>query len=515
MSRNPDQLSHASTEALIDAEPWKVLIADDDEQIQQVTRLALRGLTVLDRPIKLLVAKSGAEAVEVMQRESDIALVLMDVVMETEHAGLEAVEAIRNRLNNKHVRIVLRTGQPGQAPELQVVRDYDINDYKEKTELTMTRLYTVMQTGLRQYRELVALDRNRAGLESVIEASANIHNAQSLVAFQRGVLEQVAALLYARRDAVLLNASGVAAEMDDGDHLKVSAGTGAYRGSEGLPAQQVLEPVALERIRKAVASRTFDIGATHFAAYFATRGGAGYAVYLSSLTRFTAGDAKLIELFCRNVAIALDNLLLHHDLIESQRQLILLLSAGIEERSTDLHNHVKRVSEYARLLGRLAGLPDEDVETVGIAAALHDLGKISIPDAILNKPGVLTDDERAKMEKHVEIGKRMLEGQKTPLLKTAEAVVAGHHEHWDGRGYPGRLAGEQVPLFARITALCDVFDALSTRRVYKDAWPVEDVVGYLKEHSGSQFEPRLVELVLKNLDAFLKIRERFPSDASP
>jgi response regulator RpfG family c-di-GMP phosphodiesterase len=491
--------------------PWKVLVVDDDEEIHRVTRLALGSFSVLGRPLHLISAYTGRDAVDIMRREQDVALILLDVVMETEHAGLDAVQAIRHDLGNRFVRIVLRTGQPGQAPEMEVVRKFDINDYKEKTELTTTKLYTVLQTGLALYRELMAMERNRLGLESVIEASATLLNAHSLGQFQRGVLEQLAALLYARRDAFIVGASGVAASLTDGK-LRVSAGTGAYQGTEGTLAEDVLPADALGHVRKAMDSGAFDIGPHHFAAYFATRHGSRYVVYLQSEARFSPADTRLIELFSRNVAVAFDNLSLTQDLLDSQRRLILLLSAGIEERSPDLHNHVKRVSEYSRLLAGLVGLGPDDIEAVRVAAAMHDLGKISIPDAILNKPGALTAEERRQMETHVQRGHRMLEGQRGELMQTADAVVSGHHERWDGSGYPAGLRGAQTHLYARITGLCDVFDALSSRRVYKDVWPVEQVVEYIRAQRGVQFDPQLVDVFLANLPRFLEIRERFPSD---
>jgi len=492
-------------------EPWKVLIVDDDEDIHRVTRLAVNAFTVLGRPLRLLSAYTGRAAVELMKSEEDVALILMDVVMETEHAGLDAVQAIRHQLGNRFVRIVLRTGQPGQAPELEVVRKFGIDDYKEKTELTTTKLYTVLQTGLSLYRELLAMERNRQGLENVIQASATILRAHSLTQFQRGVLEQIAALLYARRDAVIVRANGLAASLTDGQ-LRVSAGTGAYRGREGALADDVLSADAMLHVHSAIESGSFDIGAHHFAAYFATKLDARYVVYLASEAPFSPADTRLIELFCRNVAIAFENLTLTQDLLESQRRLILLLSSGIEERSRELHNHVKRVSEYSRLLANLVGLDPDDVEAVGVASAMHDLGKISIPDAVLNKPGALSPEERAQMETHVARGEHMLEGQKGPLMKSAEAVVGGHHERWDGGGYPRGLRGPQTHLFARITGLCDVFDALSSRRVYKQVWPTEQIVDYIKSQRGVQFDPQLVDVFLANLPRFLEIRARLPSD---
>ncbi len=294
--------------ALYEAAPWKILVVDDEEEIHKVTALALSSFTVLGRPLQLYDAYSGRESIEILRREPDIAMVLLDVVMESEHAGLDAVQTIRHQLGNRFVRIVLRTGQPGQAPELDVVRQFDINDYKEKTELTTTKLYTVLQSGLSLYRELVAMDRNRAGLEQMIEATASIFNAHSLAQFQRGALEQISALLYARRDAVIV--SGVTAG-DTDRSLRVSVGTGSYRVFEGCLAKEVLDAETLRCIHQAVESKSFAIGTNTFAFYFSTRVHTEHVVYLASDTSFSPADSHLIELFCRNVAIALENLSLN------------------------------------------------------------------------------------------------------------------------------------------------------------------------------------------------------------
>lgn len=515
--RNDDELlTFAAGDDLVtevDCSPWKILVVDDEDEIHKVTRLALSSFSVLGRPLQLYDAYTGRESIEIMRREPDIAMVLMDVVMETEHAGLDAVQAIRHELGNRFVRIVLRTGQPGQAPELEVVRKFDINDYKEKTELTTTKLYTVLQTGLSLYRELIAMDRNRAGLEQVIQATASIFNSHSLAQFQRGVLQQISALLYAKRDAVIVSASGVATNITDSG-LRVCAGTGIYQACEGALAEEVLDGEALQHIRNAIERRSFEIGSKTFIGYFATRLHTQHVVYLASEAAFSPTDIRLIELFCRNVAIALENLELNRDVLESQRRLIVLLSAGIEERSRELHNHVKRVSEYARLFGRLLELAEEDIETLGIAAATHDLGKVAIPDAILNKPDRLSPEERALMETHVARGQKMLEGQKGALLGSAGQVVGGHHERWDGTGYPQRLSGTETPLFARITGIVDVFDALSTRRIYKEPWALRRVAEYFREQQGKQFDPKLTEVFLHHFDEFVAIRDRYPGEVS-
>lgn len=169
-----DELVFAREEAEPDAGAgpgsWKLLIVDDDEEIHSVTTLTLSKFEFEGRHLEFLHAYSGAEAREILARHDDIAMVLLDVIMETDDAGLEVARHIREELGNRFVRIVLRTGQPGQAPERRVITGYDINDYKEKTELTSTKLYTVVYTGLRAYRDMVDLDRTRTELETKVTA---------------------------------------------------------------------------------------------------------------------------------------------------------------------------------------------------------------------------------------------------------------------------------------------------------------------------------------------------------
>lgn len=286
--------------------PWTLLIVDDEREVHAVTELALSDFTFCGRGLQFLHAYSGAEARALLAAHEDIALVLLDVVMETEDAGLHVVQYVRNELKNRFVRIVLRTGQPGQAPELEVITRYDINDYKHKTELTRERMFTTVYTSLSVYRDLLALDANRRGLEKVIESSARIFELRSIDRFAQGVLEQLTALLFLEREAVIVHASGVAAQ-DDAAPLLIVAGTGAFANLVGRPAAEVLPAETLERIELARRTRASVFGEEDFAGYQA---GTGELIfYVRADHPISVPDRRLIELFYRNVAIARDNLL--------------------------------------------------------------------------------------------------------------------------------------------------------------------------------------------------------------
>lgn len=492
------------------AVPWKILVVDDEEDVHRVTRLALSGMTIHGRGLELMSAYSGSESVDLMHRHQDIAIVLMDVVMETEHAGLEAVQAIRNELGNKFVRIILRTGQPGQAPERMVIERFDINDYKEKTELTAKKLYTVIHTSLSHYRELVAMHKSRLGLRKVIDATASIFEERSRESFAQGVLEQLAAIVYASPHAMLVRASGIAATRGDGDPARIIAGTGRYHETAGRSAEDVMEADVMETIRSTLAARRNSYGEKHFAGYFETRTGSQNVLYLTSEGPFADADRDMIELFCRNVAIGLENLHLWAEAERTQREMILTLCDAVETRSRETGNHVRRVAESCRLLGELSGLGEKDCETLFLASPLHDIGKIAVPDHILHKSGKLDAEEWRVMQAHARIGAELFAKSPRPTLRAAGIIAGQHHERWDGQGYPERVSGEAIHIFARITTLADVFDALASRRCYKESWTEEQVMRYLVEQAGRQFDPQLVRLFVENADRFWRIRAELP-----
>lgn len=200
---------------------------------------------------------------------------------------------------------------------------------------------------------------------------------------------------------------------------------------------------------------------------------------------------------------------LNQDLETSQRDVVLRLGEICEVRSKETGQHVQRVSEYSRRLGQLAGLPEADIELLHDAAPLHDVGKVAIPDAILNKPGRYNDAEFAIMREHANIGYNLLKTSTQPLLKMAAIIARDHHEWWDGKGYPNQVSGENISIYGRIVAIADVFDALSFERVYKQAWPDDKIKAYFEQNCGKQFDPVLCQLFLDHYHEFVGLRNAF------
>ena len=187
------------------------------------------------------------------------------------------------------------------------------------------------------------------------------------------------------------------------------------------------------------------------------------------------------------------------ELERAQHDVTVRLGRVAEYRDDDTAEHTNRVGATAAALARAVGLPPDEVELVAAAAPLHDIGKVAVPDAVLLKPGPLTDDERAVMRTHALIGARILSGGSSRLVRLAEEMALSHHERWDGGGYPSGLAGEAIPLGGRLVAVADVFDALISPRPYKDAWPVERAVATMRSERGRHFDPQLLDLFLAEL----------------
>ena len=216
---------------------------------------------------------------------------------------------------------------------------------------------------------------------------------------------------------------------------------------------------------------------------------------------------KLLEHYVSTQKIEVSDL--NIEIIETQKELIHTMGSICESRSKETANHVKRVAEYSKLLGTHYGLDSCDVELLHAASPMHDIGKVAISDEILKKPGKLSQDERKTMETHTVLGFDMLCGSNRKLLHSARITALEHHEKWNGQGYPKKLKGEEIHAFGRITAVADVFDALSHDRCYKKAWEDEKIFELLKTERGEHFDPRLIDIFFNNINSFLTIRENY------
>ncbi|HEV6964709.1 putative bifunctional diguanylate cyclase/phosphodiesterase [Roseateles sp.] len=291
--------------------PWRILIVDDDGDVHKATELAMQGLTVEGQPLVFLHATSAAQARQMLGSEDDLAVVLLDVVMESEDAGLQLVRHIRDELGMSALRIVLRTGQPGYAPEIETVQAYDINDYKTKSELTRTRLYTVLTAAVRSYRQICALEANRRGLEMIVESSTSLSRMRGLSRFAEGVVTQLCALLG------ILPEGLVCAQVngETPEEVRIVAAAGQYSGLIDRPLAQVKITTVRERLERCLDEQR-NLYENGTCLYFGMGHGRAMAALVDVGRELDELDQQLLRAFCSNIAVGFENVVLYSQLLD-------------------------------------------------------------------------------------------------------------------------------------------------------------------------------------------------------
>jgi signal transduction histidine kinase len=342
------------------ARKWKVAVIDDDQAVHEGTRFALSDYNLNGQTLEILSAYSAAEGRTLMRAHPDIAAVLLDVIMETDAAGLDLVEFIRNEIKNETVRIILRTGQPGQAPERRVIVDYDINDYKAKTELTADKLFTSLTAALRSYQQLERMVQTRRGLEIIIDAASTLYDFKSMQRLAEGVLTQIASLLNVDCAGILVLRDGGAA----GDDFSVLAGSGCYSRFTGAAGSKSLDTDLRQMVEAAFHRRKHEFADHRSVLYVRTGSGREVVVLLQAERDLSDTDRSLVEIFGSRLSIAFDNVILYQQLNEANTQ----LEDRVAQRTRALMQANRRLSAQWLRLQRANGFKNEILGTVA-----HDL----------------------------------------------------------------------------------------------------------------------------------------------
>jgi signal transduction histidine kinase len=340
---------------------WKIAVIDDDQAVHEGTRFALSDYVLNGQGLEILSAYSATEGRELMRSHKDIAAVLLDVIMETDVAGLELVEFIRNEIHNETVRIILRTGQPGQAPERRVIVQYDINDYKAKTELTADKLFTSLTAALRSYQQLERMVQTRRGLEIIIDAASTLYDFKSMQRLAEGVLTQLASLLN-------VDCAGILVLRDDGNKTRedfsVLAGSGCYSRFIGAASSKSLDPDLRTMVEAAFKRRKHEFADHRTVLYVRTGSGREVVVLLQAERQLSETDRSLVEIFGSRLSIAFDNVILYQQLHEANTQ----LEDRVAQRTRALMQANRRLSAQWLRLQRANGFKNEILGTVA-----HDL----------------------------------------------------------------------------------------------------------------------------------------------
>ncbi|NKF49809.1 EAL domain-containing protein [Shewanella sp. WXL01] len=304
------------SEAKPKLDPWLIGIIDDEPSMHDVTKLALSRITIFDRPLKFVSAYSAHEGYELIERHPEMALVLLDVVMETDDAGLCLVKRIREELSNKFIQIILRTGQPGFAPEEQVMVDYEINAYKTKSELTRSKLFTALATGIRSYRQITALEKSRQGLRAIIEASSNLIQERSVYDFASGVLDQISALFELNTESIFCvsqrphnGPSAISARQSD--EYFVVAASEKYQPLFGKPISAIgqtgLSDAPIDIVKQVLQKKQHIFSEQYSCLYLSTPSQWEGVIIAERAEKLKQVDQELLQVFCMNVAIGLEN----------------------------------------------------------------------------------------------------------------------------------------------------------------------------------------------------------------
>lgn len=427
---------------------WKVAVIDDEPAVHDGTRFALYDFALNGHGIEILSANSAEEGRKLVVEHPDIAVILLDVVMESDSAGLDLVEFIRNEIKNDVVRIILRTGQPGQAPERRVIVDYDINDYKAKTELTADKLFTALSAALRSYQQLKRMQETRSGLEIIIEAAEKLFDLKSIQRLAQGVLTQLGSLLKVECAGILvLREHENAGEAPAPGGFSVIAGSGVYRdlARSGLPPElSTLVKQALERRRHQFLDR-------HSVLYVRTGSGREVVAVLEAQKDLSETDRALVEVLCGKLSIAFDNVILYQQLAEANQH----LEKRVEERTRELTAANERLQLQREILRRSNAFK---TDILGIVA--HDLknpisvilGRSEIVNELIERDPVPVDMVRNQIVRIVEPAQsmtRMIEG----LLKDAM------NDHFDIR-----LRPDAVDLSRLVEDVVDDYRPMAERK---------------------------------------------------
>ncbi len=412
-------IDDAGTPAAEPAAAWKIAVIDDDDAVHEGTRFALYDYSLHGQGIEIFSAHSAAEGRELVRSVADIAVILLDVVMETDDAGLRLVDFIRTQLKNEAVRIILRTGQPGQAPERQVIVDYDINDYKAKTELTADKLFTSLTAALRSYQQIQRMVETRRGLEMIIEGASTLYDFKSMQRLAEGVLTQIASLLNVECGGILVLRDAAGSQ----EKFSVLAGSGCYRRFAGAVSAGALDTMLEQAVLGAFERRSHQFLPRISVLYIRTSSRREVVVVLETPRPMSATDRALVEVFCSRLSVAFDNVILYDQLHEAN----LRLEERVRERTHELTAANQRLGSQWRQLRRSNEFKNEILGTVA-----HDLrnplgvilGRAELMNELVARTPVQVEKIRDQLA-HI----RASAGQMTELVNDliSDAMMDAHN----------------------------------------------------------------------------------------
>lgn len=489
--------------------PFVVLVVDDEPMVHTLTAFVLEDMRFDRHPIEMVSARTVEEAQAAFRARERIAVALVDLAMGSDlHAGLELVRWIREEHGDRLVRIVLRTQRTALLPEQDAITRYEINDYRDKMDLTDVELLSAITGALRNYVQVHDIEMQRRSLERVVQGQGGYLAARNTRDFAARVLQHLLELMQGNRKTLELSCAVAATSAGPGWRVVDSVGA-IFRGLQRITGQEILQQM-IGDCHNEILRPGLTFGPNGLILLLDASRQEKVIAAVCTRDPLSEVDQAMLNAAANNITLAAQNLHLSLQMEREQREMIMLLGELVEGRSHETGNHVRRVGSIVSMLAENLGVPSQQCQTLELAASLHDVGKIAIPDGILNKPGKLTEDEFELMKAHTLQGHRLLSARTEPLMREAAIIARSHHERWDGAGYPDGLLGEAIDPGARMTGIADVFDALTHERAYKAAWSPDEAFAYVSERAGTAFDPGLVDRFLGLRTDILDLIDRYP-----
>ncbi|RTE87422.1 MULTISPECIES: DUF3369 domain-containing protein [Gammaproteobacteria] len=490
----------AEKEQDLPEESWKILIVDDEPEVHAVTKLALSDFQFLGRGLEFHSAHSGAEAKELIKNNPDAAIVLLDVVMETDDAGLNVARYIREELGNRYTRIILRTGQPGQAPERTVIVNYDINDYKSKTELTAQKLFTAVMSSLRSYRDIISIVHSRNGLEKIIASTNDLFALQSMEQFISGLVQQLSWLIGGARQTFYAAAD----ETQKSSEMKVRAAYGEDADHlQGQIIKSALPKEALVELDSVIRTHSIYYGEDFVLAYCPSQcRPQGALLCLAGLSRpLTVKEKELLQLFADNVQVALDNVICLQDTDQLLSELVARL---MELEQESYAQHPEKQSAYVQLVAEFMKelkWSGEKAQVAGTAATLFERAE-KLFALIEEQPASKVSPCQQRIIRAI----RPLQMADSKVSQVAVRALDERLERSDGMGLPAGKLADEISDEAFVFGLARMFYEL----VHQDL-PLEDIIGRIEAERGKIYPAELCDLVKKKGQSFYELVMRLDS----
>ncbi|PJI08749.1 MULTISPECIES: DUF3369 domain-containing protein [Clostridium] len=462
--------------------------------------------------VSILHAYSTEECKIIINNNSDASVLFIDSENNINSISVKnellIVNYIRKVLKNKSIQIILKNKFLGNYSPDKIIMNYDINEFLYDKNLDRAMILSSVISSLKSFEIIKASENSKRGLEDVIKSSSIIFEIHSIGKFSIGVLNQLSSIIKSYNNLSSYNESCFVA-IKKNNAFYISQGRGRFSSANGKNIKKVVSLATLREFNIVIHAKKNKYSSDHFTIYFTNNFNSSMIIYFEKLKNLPKSCINIIELFYKNMSIAFDNICLNLELESTQKEIILTLGEISEARSHETGHHVRRVAEYSNLLACKYGLPSNEIKILKLASPMHDVGKLAIPDSILNKPASLTREEFEIMKTHSKIGYDMLKSSSRRIMKSAAIIALEHHEKFDGTGYPYGLKGNSIHIYGRITAIADVFDALGSKRVYKDAWSLNEILMLFKKERGHHFDPILIDIFFDNLNSILSIKNTF------